>query len=259
MTAMPTMTEHHLQEIAERIEAVRASSAAIRSINSLGAASVSQSIIDALEAIGNTVLMLPEEFTEFYNEIPWREMSEWSKPAIAFHNFNLLILTKSLSILEEAEFEICRHAYPQTTIEQEVLRAGDISLEQHIQAVRSNQARANTLLWAIGFLVLSRIGLFSVFDLKLSGWELGIYLSFSIPMILIFWETQRDMLGYYFYPAEPSQYYTQIHYFDIARWGRKENISNSIKILSRQKFRHRLQLITWLVAFIASIFATIYL
>ena len=253
MTAMPTQTESHLQEIAEKIET-------IKNLQQVPAGTIPpndiQTITEELQAIGEVVFLLPESFTDKYSDVPWNEMKNWA-------SFNTLVsgvtseqLTNIICDLKKAEPEIIRHISPDRDIQNGIIALREKYLDQLYNDFYGRAESLTIIISLTAILVVIRVAILNV-GVLLSGWQILVYSLIAIPVAWVAWDIVKEYEKPWVYNDTSTIYNTYTQFFDMSCDSLNENIYNISKLLDKRIRNRRWQRNIWMLTSGVSILVTI--
>lgn len=249
---MPTPTEAHLKVIAEKIEIIKTQQQG--PAGTIPPADM-QRITKELQEIGRTVLLLPESFTERYSDVAWSEMAHWASSNIFAGSLSGGQLINMICVLDEAEIEIRRHAYPSNELHQGMIMALNSTFKQCSTEWYSHITTPYLLVSLSVIMLIIRIALQEI-GLKLTDGQMTTYGVHAFVIFLIILETQRTPKIDYILTPSVYNFSTLAEFYDSQSFVKIQEIRQIRIILDG---RRRLRFWTkffWVITLIAAIIIT---
>lgn len=246
---MPTQTEQHLQAIVDKIENVRKIQNSAQGPN---LSLTSQTIIsDDIKTIGEHVSLLPKEFKDTHNNIPWAVMENWAASSLfPSSNFNFSSIVIALHNINVAEPRISMHLPSNRNIQNGIIASLD-SYYGHLCADwHEDRKRHYIFISLTGILVIIRAAIRDT--VALTSQQIIIYALLAIVVVWITIDIHAEREIYRIYDSPYRHYFTYTEFFVRARFFRQTNINQLNKLRKKHSNTRDRQGKLWWMLSIAS-------
>lgn len=250
---MPTPTERHLQEIAEKIEI-------IKDLQQSPAGTISpadiQAITGELQSIGSTVRQLPAKFKGRYSKVPWENMEHWVFTSAFVSELTDQQLVGMICDLDKANTEIRRHVSPDIRTQRLVVESLDSIFAKLSEEWYGHAKNPYYLVSFTAILAIARANFISP-GMNLNYWEYTAYSLHALAVAFIILELQQSKGVTYVFFSGTQNFNTETELFDMQVELKDEEIANLEGMLIKRKVNRRYSSFLWFFTLYFAIVVTL--